>query len=214
MPNQTFQNRNSELGNQGIGDRAQLSGAPLVVRPELPFEKPRVLIEWQAPLRVFVKRDFAWVVSLMVLTLVVMLPLILLKQWVLVLVAVSVAFVLYAMNRVEPEVVTYQIMTVGVKMGEKLYPYRDLRFFWIKKKKDQLVLYISTYLNFPHRLGMVVSKEERDPIEEFLLKYLPYHEEKEADYLEMLDSLVEILTPQLPRPLVDFSVRLFSLLHR
>lgn len=170
------------------------------------YEKPETLVEWRGPLRVFHQREAGWFAGLFLLALILVIALALLKQFTLMLVVVAFTFAMYALNRVEPQETTYQIRTTGVKVGEKEYPYRNLKWFWLQKEGERLVLRISTYLSFPHLLILVAPLDKQEQIEQALLKYLPYHEEKERDFLQWVERAVDFLSPRLPQPLL----RLYS----
>ena len=116
---------------------------PIAVK-NAPFEKPRTLIEWQSPLRLFEKKGKNYLVVLLGTTGVLMLFLVLLHQWVLAFLVGTVAFVLYAFSTVEPSQGSYQILTTGIKLADKLYYFRDLRHFWIEQKKEQKILQVTT----------------------------------------------------------------------
>jgi len=176
---------------------------PLVVRPEKPYEKPETLVEWEAPRRVFRKRPTSWFAGLFLLALILSIVFILIGQLTLVLVVVAFVFAVYSLNRVEPPHITNAVRTTGVRIGGKEYLYDRLKWFWIRKEEDQSVLYISTYLNVPHLLTLLLPKEKQSEIEKRLLKYLPYHEEKGQDYMDWLDGVIGSITPRLPQSVVD-----------
>ncbi len=176
---------------------------PIAVK-NAPFEKPRTLLEWQSPLRLFEKKGKNYLVVLVGATGVLMLLLVLLHQWVLAFLVATVAFVLYAFSTVEPAQGSYQILTTGIKLADKLYYFRDLRHFWLEEKKEQKILHITTYLSFPHKLSILIPKEKEEEIVAALLKYLPYHQEAETDYLDLLDRGIEFLTPKLPEKIVNW----------
>ncbi len=176
---------------------------PIAVK-NAPYEKPRTLIEWQSPLRLFEKKGKRYIFVLVAATVLLMFLLFALHQWVLAFLVATVAFVLYAFSTVEPAQGNYQILTTGIKLADKLYYFRDLRHFWIEQKKEQKILQVTTYLSFPHKLSILIPKEKEGEIVESLLKYLPYHQETETDYLDLLDKGIEFLTPKLPEKVVNW----------
>lgn len=170
-----------------------------------PFERPRVLIEWQSPTRLFEKKGKRYLFILGAMTALLMLALFILHQWALSFLVAAVAFVLYAFNTIEPAINDYQILTTGVKLSEKVYYFRDLRCFWVEEKKEQKILQVSTYLSFPHKLSILTPAEKEEEIVGALLKYLPYHQEAETDYLDLLDKTISFLTPRLPEKFVNWT---------
>lgn len=187
---------------------------PLIVKPEKPFEKPIDLLTWQAHTRIFKPRNPVWFLSLMIITIFVLIALVLLGQWTLTLAVVALVFVLFSVNLIEPKNQDYIITTLGLKLGPKTYEYDDLKWFWFDKSEEQEILYVSTYLNFPHLLEIPLSTENtqdlHDRIEAKLLKYLPYHEEKTRDVLKYLDRLILRISPWLPNSMVDWYTNKFK----
>lgn len=171
---------------------------PLVVQPEKPYERPETLVQWQAPARVFRGRSRNWFVGLFLLALILVIGLALLKQLTLMLAVIALAFALYALNRVEPKEIRYAIRTTGIKIGPREYYYHDLKWFWLVEEENRSVLHVSTYLSLPHLLVMVVPEEKKDEIEKALLKYLPYHEEKQRDYVGWVENTVDFLAKLSP----------------
>lgn len=183
---------------------------PLYVKPEPPFERPRQLVEWQAPPRAFAKKSFSYLVTLFLVSVVLAAFLIVLQQYSFALVILALAFLLGVYGTVEPLDNHYEIWTTGVKVGDKLYSYLDLRTYWVKEEKGVQILHVSTFLNLPHRLMMAVPLDLQETIEEQLLKYLPYHEEAERDFLPTLDHFIEALVPRVPQRIIDLFSSRFS----
>lgn len=186
-----------------MSNQTSAQNEPVAVK-NAPFEKPRTLFEWQSPLRLFEKKGKRYIFVLAAATILLMLLLFALHQWVLAFLVATVAFVLYAFSTVEPTQGNYQILTTGIKLADKLYHFRDLRHFWIEEKKEQKILQVTTYLSFPHKLSILVPSEKEEEIVESLLKYLPYHQEAETDYLDLLDKAISFLTPRLPEKVVNW----------
>lgn len=182
---------------------------PLEVK-RAPFEKPEVLVRWEAPVRVFEKKHPSWFAGLMLISLTLFLLMLFLKQWVLSLLVLAFAFVLYVQNKVEPVSASYQVLTTGIKIEGKNYNYEDLQSFYISEEKKQKVLVITTWLNFPSRLAIVIPEEEQEKIENSLLKYIPYHERRERDYAKILDSVIDGFSPRIPSRVTAFFERLTS----
>jgi len=176
----------------------------LFVKPQAPFEKPKNLFGWEAPMRAFNQKGLSYLIALGLVAILIIVPLLLLRQFSLSLVVLAGAFVLGVYGRVAPLDSHYEIWTTGVKVGDKLYLYKDLRAFWVKREDGSLILHISTYLSLPYRLTMAVKSEEQEKIEETLIKYLPYQEEKERDFYASFNHLLENLVPKLPQGVVDF----------
>lgn len=181
---------------------SQREEKPIPVRPEKPYEKPETLIEWEGPVRVFNARDLSWFAGLFLLALILVVGLAFLKQFTLMLVVIAFTFVFYSLNRVEPRKIHYQIRTTGIKIGTREYSYDHLKWFWGQREGDEVILRVSTYLNLPHLLLLVVPREKYPEVERTLLRYLPYHEERARDYLQWLEGLVEVFSSFVPSSLL------------
>ncbi|NCS32752.1 hypothetical protein GW793_04680 [bacterium] len=182
--------------------------APVVVKPEYPFEKPADVITWTSHERVFSHRKPVWFVALFALTGGVVLALVLLQQWTFALALITFAIVMFIMNVVEPGNREYRITTTGVKMGNKRFSYGDLKWFWFSELEEHDVLYIATYLKFPHILELPLadnnSEQFMDQIENQLLKYIPYHEEGQRNWMNIFDKLIYYISPWLPNKVVEW----------
>lgn len=174
---------------------------PLVVKPEIPFEKPTVFFEWEASSRVFESKSRSWFVTVLALSALMMIVLALLQQGLLALMVGAFVFMLYALNKVEPQKISYEILNTGVRADSKLYEWKNLRSFYIQAKGETTLLQLTTFLNLPHRLEIILPKDKVDEVETTLLRYLPYHEEHETDYLALVDRAVQFLAPRLPTDL-------------
>jgi len=197
----------ASLAPEVLVDGKKPSGSqenPLFVKPQAPFEKPKNLFGWEAPMRAYSQKGLSYLIALGLVAILIVLPLLFLRQFSLSLVVIASAFVLGVYGRVAPPDRHCEIWTTGVKVGDKLYLYKDLRAFWVKEEDGSLILHISTYLSLPYRLTMALKREEQEKIEEALIKYLPYQEEKERDFYASFNHLLENLVPKLPQRVVDF----------
>lgn len=183
---------------------------PIVVKPEHPFEKPSDVIVWESHERVFSHQKPAWFVSLFAVTGSVVLILVLLQEWTFALALVAFGIGLFVMNIVEPGNQEYRITTTGIKIGKKRYSYDDLKWFWFNVSENHEVLYVSTYLNFPHviEIPLLHTPEENTELKELieaeLLKYIPYHEEGQRNWMNIFEKAIYWLSPWLPKSVVEW----------
>jgi len=183
---------------------------PIVVKPEKPYEKPSDVVTWESHERVFSHQKPVWFVSLFAITGAIVLSLALLQQWSFALALVGFAVVMFIMNVVEPGNQMYRITTTGIKIAEKRFGYEDLKWFWFGESENHDVLYVATYLNFPHvlELPLLHTPEEntqlKEQIETELLKYLPYHEEGQRNWMNTFDKIISWVSPWLPKSIVEW----------
>ncbi len=81
-----------------------------------------------------------------------------------------------------PEEVKYEITVRGVKINGKLYPYKDLKSFWIYEApyEEKAVLLIDSQMPIvPHLIIPLPDSVDADELQDFLLDYLPEEELRE-----------------------------------
>lgn len=177
-----------------------------------PYDRPKVLASWEAPSRVFRNREPVWFVGFLLLALIVLVLLVLMRQWSLMLAVLAFSVTLIVINVVEPEGREFQITTYGIKIGKSKVRYGELKWFWFEKEADETVLYVSSYVRFPQIFEMPLPKENADQlkakIEEELLKYLPYHEEGERNWHNTLDNIISRIEPYLPKSVINWYTKI------
>jgi len=185
---------------------------PLVVKPE-PYEKPEVLVNWAAPSRIFKNRQPVWFIGVLILSAIVVALLALAGQWTLLLAIASFTVVLITINIVEPSGQRYEINTYGIRINEKFTHYRDLKWFWFETEQEQTALYIATYLKFPYVFEIPLPADDgekmKDTIQQELLKYLPYHQEGQRDWLNTIDNVVSRIEGWVPQSLINGYTKVF-----
>ena len=180
---------------------------PIVVKPERPYERAVATVTWQGHARVFKNRQPVWFVGVLALSLVVAILLIISQQWTLLLAIAAFVVTLILINVIEPQTQNYAISPYGVKVGSKENKYNDLKWFWFEEEPYMTTLFISTYLQLPQVLEIPLppnpTKELKEQIEDELLKYLPYHEEGERNWLNSIDTVVAQIEPYIPKKVID-----------
>lgn len=154
--------------------------------------KPRPeqdIFEWQAPSRLFKKRDRQYLTTVIVIVLLISLILFFAGQLLPIAVVASVAFLVYVLSVVPPHQVTNKLTTYGIRIEDQVYYWEEMGRFWFIKKYNQHVLHIELF-RFPGRIALLVSKEDKalvtDILQEVLLgekpKLTPF--EKSAEWLQ------------------------------
>lgn len=144
---------------------------PVVVRRE----PERELVVWSSPARPFKRRDRKFYVTVIAIAGLVCLILFLAEGWMPVVLLVSLVFLFYVMNTVEPEAVEYKITTRGISMAGKKVDWAYLGRFWFSNRFDHELLIIET-ANFPGRMEFVVTAENKGEIKKALSSYLSEEE--------------------------------------
>lgn len=153
--------------------------------PSSETEKPRT-IEWQAPEFEKYEKDKSWFIKLGLFVLIFFIISILSKNFLFSLILLLAGFSVYVYAQKKPRLITFKISARGIVVDKALYPFEDLKSFWIFYEPPE-VKYLSLrskkrlmpYIHLP--LG------EQNPVEvrKILIKFLPeiHQEESTTDVL-------------------------------
>ncbi len=135
-------------------------------------EPLKVLYEWDAPIRPFKKRDkevFTTAFSMIFLISVILL---FIKEFLLIMVLISLGFLFYVFNTIKPHPIHHQITTKGIKTLNKFFDWNFLGRYWFDVKMSQQLLHIENFKGLPTRLIMIVDKSNKNKIDKILGNYL------------------------------------------
>lgn len=147
---------------------ATVEERPVVVRPE----PERDLATWRAPARPFKRRNKEFYVTIVAIAAIVGLILFLVEGFMPVILIISLVFLFYVLNTVEPEEIEYKITSKGIKVVDKRTGWEAMVRFWFSRRFDSELLVVET-LTLPGRMELVVSPEQKEEIKRALLRYLP-----------------------------------------
>ena len=140
------------------------------------------LFSWSAPARPFKKRDREYYVTVVAIASIVGLILFIAEGIMPVILLVSLIFLFYIINTVEPENISYKITTKGIKFAETLNGWSILKSYCFSRRLDNDLLILQT-TSLTGRLEMVINTADKENIKEILKKYLP-EEEVEPTFLD------------------------------
>ncbi len=140
-----------------------------------------LIAEWVAPSRPYKKHSRQFFSSLATIALLIIIILIFANQVIFALVIVALSFMVYLLFTIEPQKIYYAITTYGIRIGEELYFWEELGSFWFEQKYQQDVLLIQVG-RFPHRLSLMIYKEDKPLIKKLLAEVLVFHRPKPTVY--------------------------------
>ena len=152
--------------------------------------KPRTLttlLEWQAPSRVFKKRDKEYYTTIAAIVFLLAVILLFLKEWLLIATMIALTFVVYVMGTIPPENVSHKITNRGITTGDKNYDWESLNRFWLEEKWGQHILYIETKMRFPRVLILLLGEQDKTKAVQILIDYLP-EEKPEKTWMDNASS--------------------------
>jgi hypothetical protein len=133
-------------------------------------EPEKDLISWIAPARPFKRRDKEYYIAA-----IIGLVLFLVEGFMPVILVISIVFLFYVMNTVEPENIEYKVTNRGIKVADKRSDWEILNRYWFTKRFDTQLLIIES-LNFPGRLEVVINEEIKEQLKKFLNEYIKEEE--------------------------------------
>lgn len=154
-------------------------------------EEIKTLLSWEAPSRPFKKKDRSYYTTIAILAILLVLIAFLAREFLLIGVILSFAFVSYVLAFVPPHHISYRISTQGITIGEDFYFWHFLDAFWFKKKEGQTILHIQTRLRFPAQLMLVLGdpsagsgQVNEEKIKKLVSRFLPYVEVPYKSWME------------------------------
>ncbi|OGC51628.1 hypothetical protein A2982_01980 [candidate division WWE3 bacterium RIFCSPLOWO2_01_FULL_39_13] len=150
----------------------------------------KVLLEWDSPERLFKKRSREFYRKVAVIIIFFALLLLIIKEFLLIGVLGVVFFVVYVFHTVPPRIVHHQITTNGINFAsEHIYPWSELRGFFIDEKDGVKILNVDTKAPLPGRISMLLDKSiDYKKAEAIVNEYLSIVENPEISMAEKLMS--------------------------
>lgn len=84
----------------------------------------------------------------------------------------------------------YSLDIEGVSIGEKFYPYSDLRAFSLIDEDGNATIELLPTKRFLPRLSMYLETDSADKVIETLAQYLP-HEERQPDFVDKITRILK-----------------------
>lgn len=158
----------------------------------VPPEKVKNLLSWEAPSRIFVKRDKQWFTTVGIVLGVVMIIMTLLGQFLLVVALGALGFMGYALSVVRPGRLQNRITNQGVLTGDFSLPWGELTKFWFDKKHNKQILQIATEKKFPGQISLILEGENvtKDKLVDLISPFLFYQESPPVTWLTRFESFI------------------------
>jgi hypothetical protein len=130
-------------------------------QPQREIIKPtEVVLEWEAPERVFVKQPREFFKRIAVIISFFVLLLVFIKEFLVIAVLGVVFFVTYVFYTVPPKNVKHQVSNNGVNYGgEHLYRWKDLISFYFEMRSGVDTLVLNTVDPLPGRLFLLLNNK-------------------------------------------------------
>ncbi len=178
-------NQSSTLPNE-----ANVPVNPVVTQP-IP-EKD--LLIWIAPARPFKKRNREFYITVISIAAIAGLIIFLAEGMMPVILIISLIFLFYILNTVEPENLEYKLTDQGIKIAGAKTGWQFTKRFWFTTRLGTELLVVETTI-IPSRLELVIKPEIKEEIRKIMLTYI-IEEEASPSTLDKLSSWFAKKLPQ------------------
>lgn len=143
----------------------------------LPSAYDHTVISWIAPEHTKHERGRLWKVLIPAMLLAAIILGVLHNAWTFSLAIVVFATVYYALHREHPKDVDIIVSDIGIKVGERRYPYSRIKAFWIIYDPPYIKT-LNLHVNGEFAVHIPVQLGDQNPAEirEFLLEKIPERE--------------------------------------
>ena len=155
----------------------------------------KTILAWHAPGRPYKKRSFEFYFNSFLILMALEIILFLFSQYLLMLVAFSLAFLALALAVVPPHVFYYKISTEGILVEDHFFIWEELYDFYFLKHHGEEVLHIRTKAFFPGEITIILGDVPSRQIRSVLLHYLPFREYVKPTFTEKAGTWLERTFP-------------------
>ena len=135
-----------------------------------------VLFSWKSPSHPFKKRNRVFYQTVAAITLLLLVIVFFLHEFMLMGVILSIAFLVYVISTVPPVEVEHKVMPLGFQNAGRLFRWIELASFWFEEKWGYQTLVIQTRLPLPSQIRAVMGSEVKEKVKDIVGKYLLFME--------------------------------------
>ncbi len=150
---------------------------------------PREIIEWQTVEYELRPKSVDWFWALGIIAIAAAVIVIILQMYLFAIIILISAGLIATYNLRAPEVITCALMPGGIRVNHKLYPFEQIKAFWIRREQDphELILHIKRPI-FPH-IHVLLNNLDPDIAQAYLEDYLP----EEAHHMTATEHIADYL---------------------
>lgn len=171
---------------------AQQTASAIKNQPDL----NEVLLSWRSPSHPFKKRNRVFYQTVAAITFLLVVIVFFLREFMLIGVILSVAFVVYVISTVPPIEVEHKLTPLGFENAGRLFRWIELAAFWFEEKWGYKTLVMQTRLPFPAQIRAVLSKDTSEEKAKGIIgKYLLHLEKPPKSWT---DNFSDWLSQKIP----------------
>jgi hypothetical protein len=146
-----------------------------------------IYVEWESVVKAEVKEmNKRFSRTFIIIAVVITLLLVVMKEFGLIFVVASLIFFLVSLNRLPEHSVHVEASSHGIKYGDSMYYWHDLRQFFFKQIAGTEIMIVDTYTYLPGRLFFSFNPVDKVKIQESLDKHIPYLSVEPMSFLDKL----------------------------
>lgn len=155
-------------------------------------EPGKILYSWEAPEYEKTTRSPTWYVVAAVVVVLVIAYGIYARQWSLIAVTLVAAGALYFVGARTPKTFAHKIFDNGVEVGDKFYPFDQLKSFWIIADEDSQTLNLLQLGKFKFLLSLQLGDADVEKIRTSLVQFLPEETDREPDMIDKISRFLKL----------------------
>lgn len=135
----------------------------------------KAIVSWKSPERIFRARSKKYFTKVALWGLVAIMLALVLGEFVLVGVIISLVFVVYVFATSVPAVIEHKITSMGIVTGGRAFLWEELYAFWFEQRGEDRLLMVQTNLRFPTRLIMLLTTVSERTLLDILEKHVYFY---------------------------------------
>lgn len=150
------------------------------------------IISWKAPEFFHYKKSHWWFPAQAAITLALTAIFILTGQYLVAIIVVLGAIIIYQLAHQEPEVLPVIFSPQGIKCKGRFLPYQELKSFWIIESGSVKKLYLQQVERFSLPVVVPLVKQDIEKVRAFLRHYIPENTDVKEDFADKLLRFLRI----------------------
>lgn len=157
-------------------------------------EERIIYLTWEAPSRLFKKRDKEFFRNIGAIVFFLLVILIFAREFPLILAVIAVSFLVYVFSTVQPENVKHILSNKGVETGGRDYKWSDLKLFWFDEQWGQKYVTLVTEVE-NLRVIMLLGDQDSEAIKEILNRFIKFEKQPQKT---LVDNAAHWLSRKIP----------------
>jgi len=151
-----------------------------------------ILYSWRAKEFSSNRRSTTWYVVAGIVFLIAIAYTIYIRQWIGLGVIVMVGVLIYLAQNMAPRVFDHKITSQGISIGDKLYPYANLRSFWIVASTDNPTLNLISSKKLSLLLTLQLGSADVEKVRKILGDFLPEDINRGEDTVDKISKFLKL----------------------